>query len=281
MGFNKIASILILSAACGCTDGIPLHNLQQNSPGPALVCDPNGAPVTPQNGLVADLKYLTGQPPYDSVMDYQANGIPVPAILYFNQLFVPTRLFSAGFETTQGALLQNNGGEVLLEWFTLHYESELRLNAGDVAGDYQFALLSDDGAILRVDRGEGFQEVVNNDLTHPTRLGCPSIPVNMQPGESYPMDLDYFQGPRFHISLILLWRLAPNDAQYGNAADPACGVTGNEVWFDPAQSVGGSYQPKAAYTNLLARGWSPVPAANFYLPQGQTNPCAGQARAEQ
>jgi len=53
-------------------------------------------------------------------------------------------------------------------------------------------------------------------------------------------------------------------------ADPLCGATGNETFFD----YNNNSAPQAAYNQLLSRGWKPIAAANWNLPAFAIfNPC--------
>ena len=82
----------------------------------------------------------------------------------------------------------------------------------------------------------------------------------------------YYQGPRFHISNVLLWRKLADGVNAGQ--DAKCGVEGNEYWFDPNNNS----RPTVQYSNLFNRGWNVVSQGNFYLPteaneSTQYNPC--------
>ncbi|MGE0616207.1 MAG: hypothetical protein AB7P04_11255 [Bacteriovoracia bacterium] len=318
-----------------------------------VVCDPlgqGGSAGGAENGVRATLKYLgSNSPQYSSVSQMQAYGVPVDAAIYFNRVFVPTRMFSEGFATQDGTLLQNAEGETLFEWFTLRFESVLKLAPGDPEGIYELSLLSDDGATLSVDEGAGFQMMVDNDGTHPTQLGCASRTLELNYASEIPIRLDYFQGPRYHIAVSLLWRyvgpvnagsaaarqrtllaasrsfaqekreltkalsqkselspyvlstanalpkqvlatperdkfadsvdldIIPNSPVNPPLQDPLCGAVGNNLFFDPAASVGSQYSAQAAYLQLLNRGWEPIPAGNLFLSEGRVNPCAGSS----
>jgi hypothetical protein len=144
------------------------------------------------------------------------------------------------------------------------------LGPNDPEGTYEFALLSDDGAIWKIKPGDGgYQVAVDNDGDHPTQMGCSTFRMNMTHRTQALMQLDYYQGPRYHISIIPMWRLVTAGQQ---SPDPLCGQQGNNFFFDPNHgSV--ALQP---YNDLLARGWKPLAAANYALPEGALfNPCEG------
>ncbi|MBX9767459.1 MAG: hypothetical protein K2X47_09335, partial [Bdellovibrionales bacterium] len=138
----------------------------------------------------------------------------------------------------------------------------------DQEGLYQLAILSDDGAVLEEMNADGsVTTLVNNDGTHPTRMGCGAT-IDMRWGQRRKIQFKYYQGPRYHISAILMWRpvLSSNVAN-----DQACGSSGNDLFFDPNHNSA----PKAGYTNLLARGWRPLGMGNYSVRSTSTpyNPC--------
>jgi hypothetical protein len=238
------------------------------------VCDPfgSGNPAAGSNyGLIANLWYVPpGARTYDNVADYQANGTRLDATLYFNQLNVPTRAFDRGFQTQNGTILTTPAGDTLYEYFSLRFESEIRLTDHDQPGRYQFAVLADDGAVLYVnDDGMGYRALVDNDGTHPTRLGCATEGIDMDYETFLPIALDYYQGPRYHIALMVLWRKLPDGNQSYN--DVACGLEGNERFFDSNFSPS---VPKQTWLDMLQRGWRVVAPQNYMLPlTAPENPC--------
>ncbi|MBK9293884.1 MAG: hypothetical protein IPM57_05480 [Oligoflexia bacterium] len=238
-----------------------------------VVCTPfsGGDPALPYNGAVANLVYLSDdQPRYTNVIDYINNGHLADVTLFLNKLDTPTRPFDFGFVTEAGSLIQDQTGDTLYEYFGLHVESFLKLREGDPVGDYQFALLSDDGAVMQIDDlGLGFRTLVDNNGTHPTRMACSSERIPFDQNTMLPMKLDYYQGPRYHIALTLLWRPYPENPADVN--DPLCGRQGNSLFWDSTQT------PSApnAFNDLLARGWRVVSTENFRLPASfGSNPCA-------
>lgn len=239
-----------------------------------VICDPfddDLAGVGGRQGVEASLHYLRrGEPTYSSVSDYFVHGEPVNDVrLYFSQLNVPTRPFDRGFTTQAGDTIQTPEGDTLYEYFALKFKGNIQLSDSDRAGRYQLAILSDDGSILRMKPGQGWETVVNNDGQHPTRMGCATEPVVMNHGNAVPFELDYYQGPRHHIALMLMWRPWPTDR--GDVDDPLCGEQGNSLYFDSTKDPS---VPQSAYKDLLARGWRVLQPDNFVLPgQVSKNPC--------
>ena len=241
------------------------------------VCDPfrSGGVSTAEQGILGSLSYLQNSAPRaNNIADFEKYGTPVDVELFFNQLNVPTRMFDQGFQTQNGTALLDPQGNTLYEWFMLHFETNIRLSFADSPGNYQFAVLSDDGSIVQINQGTGYEVLINNDGVTASRLGCATQTVSMDATTSLPMKLDYFQGPRYNIALVLLWRRIPDTACGLTTpfVDPMCGQSGNDVYFDPTQvpSV-----PTDNWIQLLDRGWNVLNPANFYLPTTVvSNPCA-------
>ncbi len=274
--------LVLLLAACGTAgggsgDGVKTSVYDVNMFSlDKLSCDPLGNSVqsTDTNfdaGIKADLYYLAnGQSIYHDVESYISNGVHANQFLFFSQINVPTRMFDTGFPTMLDGLISKDDGTPLFEYFALRFSTTLQLAPTDPEGLYEFALLSDDGAILKIKSGDsGYQVAVDNDGDHPTQMGCSTFTLNLRHGDQKLMQLDYYQGPRYHISVIPLWRKVGSG---GASPDPMCGHNGNNLYFDPNHNS----VPLQAYNDLLARGWKPIQPANYTLPQGVLfNPCQG------
>ncbi len=241
-----------------------------------MVCDPMGPgqPDPRSNlGLKAELFWReANQPRTYKVADLIRTGKRSDRSLFFSQLNVPTRLFHMGFLSPTGQAVQDDAQNTLIEFFGLRFKSILRLAPEQQEGLYEFALLSDDGAVLQLRNSEGLYEPhINNDGDHPTRLACGATPVSLNSATELPMVLEYYQGPRYHISLVMLMRKwNPERKDLVNGRDSACGLTGNSTWFNPDKNS----EPQKAYKDLLARGWSPLTHENFALPnEAVMNPC--------
>lgn len=231
-----------------------------------LVCDPlGGSPGTRlKNGIEASLAFRGAtQPRWYSTQDYLNQGVKSDKTLFFTDLFVPSRMFTQGFATQTSSVVQNDLGEKLIEYFGMRFKTELRLKAEQNSGLYDIAVLADDGVRISTIDAQGKTTFINGDGDHSTRMSC-GEPLNMAHNIGKTIEIDYYQGPRYHIALVMLWR----PAQSGK--DPSCDKQGTHLYFDPDKNS----QPKLAYTDLLARGWTPIPAENFYLPdQVEINPC--------
>ncbi|HEX4925939.1 MAG TPA: fibronectin type III domain-containing protein [Bdellovibrionales bacterium] len=235
-----------------------------------VICNPidDYTPTFLERGLFGKLYYLEDdQPRYSSVDEFITNAHAIDADLYMNRLFVPTRPWDRGFHTMDGQLVTNPAGEALYEYFGIEVETELRLAPGQAPGHYQFAILADDGAIMRDAAGI---EIVNNDGVHPTKMACASQSVYLEAATTVPVTIRYHQGPRFHIAMMILMRPFPADPAAVN--DPQCGQLGNSHFFDSTTTPPTA---KANYYGLLERGWVPLEGANYKLPKNR-NPCVLQ-----
>lgn len=241
-----------------------------------LVCDPfdDIRPTDLTQGLHAKLWYLdSSQPRYKSVGQMLSEGHSSDQELFFSEVIVPTRLFSLGFPKESGGVVQDDIGQDLIEYFAIELNGGLRLGPDDLEGEYEFALLSDDGSIMSVAEGDGeYTVVVNNDGDHPTKLGCGST-LNFTNQTQYKVNFKYYQGPRYHISMIPLWRRVTNETK----AETQCGKLGNSMYFD----YNNNSTPQQAYKDLLARGWRPLTKDNYLIPREVGyNPCVESPEPE-
>lgn len=251
-----------------------------NAPPPPLttpertICDPFNAGTSARDrGIIGNLAYLTDDMPrYSNVSDFISNGAPIESTLYFDKLFIPTRAFDLGFYTQDGRLVTNHNNQPLYEYFGLRLESQLQLAPGEAPGFYELSLLADDGAVLSLKNPDGsLTKIVDDDGTHPTRMGCSSKAIYMDSNSKIPIVVEYSQGPRYHISLVAMWRPMPAGADpNAQAVDVMCGQQGNSLFFDSTQVPS---LPTATYYGLLERGWKPLENANFYFPEQASNPC--------
>jgi len=248
------------------------------TPTPTPVCDPfaNGGSVgaTAQNGVKGDLFYYDtaqlnqfGQP--SAVNQVITNGIHANSNLFFNKIDVPTRRWTSGFVSGSTTLKKANG-QTLNEFFAVRFKTFIKLPEGSADKQYQFAILSDDGAkaFIKVPGSSSYVAVVNNDGQHETKMGCALEPVTFKSSQAIEVVLDYYQGIRDHIAVVLLWR-----EWNGSPDDVECEKKGNNRYFNWNVSPSA---PTATYNGLLNRGWSVVPADVMYIDATtqQTNPCS-------
>jgi hypothetical protein len=227
---------------------------------------PSG-PVTSENGLSAEIRIpplsvlesgsSPGSSGWTNLDKFNSEGVKLE---YLNSLNVPTRAFSTGFPKTDGGNLLDSAGNTLFEWFQLKMKADFQLSASDVSGDYEFALLSDDGSRLSL----GGNRLINYPSNTPTRLHCSNSSIFLNRTTRLPLEVEYFQGPRHHIALMLLWRKA------SATQEPLCGSSGNAFFFDSTQDPSA---PTANYEGLLDRGWKVISPDHFFLQDGEQNPC--------
>lgn len=235
------------------------------------VCDPFGgvSSNTLDQGIKASLHYrISGMPRMYSSLDYVSFARKSEQKLFFADINVPTRKFENGFSTQANDVLKDDENNRLIEYFGVKFETIFKLSANDEEGDYEFALLSDDGVTLKSITGTKenpvITDIIKSEGDHPTKMGCASKSIRMTYDTALPLELTYYQGPRYHISNVMLMRKADVAGQ-----DVECGKGGNNYFFNENDS-----QPKQAYKDLIARGWKVVPKENFFIPKAESyNPC--------
>jgi hypothetical protein len=268
-----LTTILLLATACESPVAVvegdttieaepPVLTPRDPSPG-NTVCDPFGGGSAQRHlGLKGEIYYLPSDQSYSRVIDYVQNGARLDATLFLNKINVPTRKFDDGFVTTAGEVLKTPAGNTLYEWFALRLDSSLKLAPTDPSGAYQFAILADDGAVMKAKVDGAWKTLVDNDGTHGSRFKVSREPVSFNAATELPIELQYYQGPRYHIAFTLLWRPWPASNEW---QDPMDGQTGNDLYFDYNERPSA---PKPAWQGILARGWRVIDAANFALPAG-------------
>jgi len=107
---------------------------------------------------------------------------PIGAV-YTDALNIPARSFSEGFP----------GITERFEWFAIDYNGKFWI---EKPGKYRFQLSSDDGSKLYIDG----KKVVDNDDLHPIKTEKGAIKLS---GGLHTIRLQYFQGPRMTLALIL------------------------------------------------------------------------------
>lgn len=233
-----------------------------------VVCDPWGGenPPSVEHGIKASLFYRgVGVPRFYSAQEYVDLATPSTQSLFFSDLNVPTRMFSEGFSTQSSQVVKDDMGEKLIEYFGMKFTTTLKLKADQAEGDYELGVLADDGVVVKAMINGQMRPLIMNDGDHTTKMGCALSTLNFTRDTEIPIEVTYYQGPRYHIANVLMWRKA---AEAGK--DSSCGHEGNEHFFDPNN---GSVA-KQPYKDLLARGWEPISSENFFIPKDESyNPC--------
>jgi hypothetical protein len=205
---------------------------------------------------------------------FATSGITVTNNVFFSQVDVPSQSFTDGFPAENGQPLTDNSGNVLNQYFSLNFNSQIVLGPNDAPGNYQFLTLSDDGSIFSIDSSSGVMTpIIREDGEHATMVGCSASTVAMKAGVPVKMNLQYFQGPKVTIAMVLMWRLVPAG---GSLNPPECtnnssNPGGDNYYFN--ENVTPS-APLAPYEAIVNDGWHVLGPQNFVLPSTTaTNPC--------
>lgn len=182
--------------------------LASETPAPAteatstdVICDPfsESTDCKDDAGLMGFLYYLPGG---KHLNDFFKCGEKLKTPLILTHLNIPQRSWDKGFPIGGGKLLSNSRGVVLKEYFAMDLSGFLTPPSSLAEGNYQFAVLSDDGS--RIELNDNL--VVDNDGVHASTWACASSPVYLTPGNKMKMKVQYFQGPRYNISLQVFMR---------------------------------------------------------------------------
>jgi hypothetical protein len=103
--------------------------------------------------------------------------------IYTYSLAIPPRDFKEGFP----------GLPDRVEWFAIDYTGRFWI---ETPGDYRFILTSDDGSRLYIDG----KKVIDNDGLHMSISAEGTVKLK---GGIHEIRVSYFQGPRFHVALML------------------------------------------------------------------------------
>jgi len=216
-----------------------------------------------------------------SYLSNQYGAVTVSREMYARQVNTPTRRFEQGFMMNTNELLQGANGDPVLEWFNVSFASGVIAADSTEESQYEFAVLSDDGARLKI-AGETYFDSPN---PHPTKMLCHDGGVHssgrwVSISEDHPVDieLDYFQGPRTQIALVLLWRKRNSQLENTSSIDQSCGVSGNEAFFNSnTQESKQRYldltSAQISGTSAVTGGWRVIAPPNFVLPGNAENPC--------
>jgi hypothetical protein len=138
-----------------------------------------GTTIAANSGFRGEIYYIN---PGSQKLPNFSRLKPVGAI-YTPYLCVPSRSFDEGFP----------GVTERYEWFAIDYTGRFWVS---VPGAYRFALASDDGSILYIDD----KKIIDNDKQHPVieKEGTVKLKAGV-----HRIRVSYFQGPRFHVALVL------------------------------------------------------------------------------
>ena len=206
-----------------------------------------------RNGILASI--YTPKPEYRSRAGsyfrntssfYGSRGRLMMDSVYFDNFNVTPRAFDSGFPLSSGDILRDESGTPIYEYFQLEFNANLVLPPDYQEGNYEIAIISDDGIRMIID---GNNHILN-DSVHPPTLNCnvqgDTIRLNRE--SAVPFKLHYFQGPALHIALKVMWRKLDGSEPSGKGL---C----------------------RAHTSLPGGGWEVIPPSAFVLPGNRANPC--------
>lgn len=148
-------------------------------------------PTTEDQGLLGAVYRIP--PNTQKLPDFASLGEPF-ATFVMPALQVLERDFKVGFPGL------SDDGKPLLEWFAIRFVGQIEATR---AAEYTFRMTSDDGAKLYIDD----QLVIDNDGVHPATPKEGSVEL----GEGkHDIVVEYFQGPRYKMALLLQWKRGNN-----------------------------------------------------------------------
>lgn len=187
----------------------------------------------------------------------------LPHVIYMDQVDVAPRHFEMGFSTKNGDYIRNAKNEKIVEWFNVNLETVLKIQLPQEEGFYEFVALSDDGIILNIeDLNEGviYKNFLYAPNTQAPKVICYNGPekekrslIYLKNGQDYKLGINYFQGPRTEIALMLFWKKIENPLKYKRSK--YCMSTQRD------------------YNVLIKDGFVIVPQKFFHLPAGKVNHC--------
>ena len=234
-------------------------------PAKDLVCDPFGyddEATSNKFGIHAKLYDASSFPGrIQKLADVIQDKYVLPSDLYFSRLNVTPRNFSEGFSGPDNEPLKNASGDTLYEWFGLRFTGRFALTSMEEAGYYELVTHSDDGTIVRVNANGETREILNDDGEHAPRVGCAKEYIYLDADSKLNFEIDYFQGPRYQISMVLYWRKVASTPQ--------------ELSQVKKSSMCGKESTASSVNKLLDEGFTKLQPDNFLLPaQIVSNPCA-------
>jgi hypothetical protein len=174
-----------------------------------------GVTVVDSAGLQGRIYYL--EPNTQRLPDFRR--MKSVGTIYTRALNIWPQHFESGFPDITGRF----------EWFAITYSGRLWI---EKQGPYKFSLLSDDGARLKLNG----QVVIDLDGQHESRVS--SAGATLTRG-GYNIEVDYFQGPRFTVALVLAiappgepWRIL-NTGDFMAPTDPLDWVSGHLADIQP------------------------------------------------
>jgi hypothetical protein len=173
----------------------------------SVICNPLGdqpvddggdVPSVPQRRMGLIAKIYEGEANWNNINTYAQKGYEHPEKIYFSNFNVPERAFSEGFSFGENDFLKNKTGEKLIEWFSISARGFITLPDNEEAGYFELVTMSDDGVKVSV----ADELLIDSPNTHGSQIVCASKLIHLDKNELKKFNLDYFQGPRYHITLM-------------------------------------------------------------------------------
>jgi hypothetical protein len=163
----------------GVLAALPVVICTAQTPAPREPTATFGVTVVMSSGLRGDIYFL----PSGTLKLPKFQRLKPEGSIYTATLNVTPRDFSEGFP----------GVTDRFEWFAIDYNGRFWIQE---PGKYNFNLMSDDGSKLYIDG----KTVIDNDGVHASvaRTGGVTLKTGV-----HRIRVSYFQGPRFHVSLML------------------------------------------------------------------------------
>lgn len=170
----------------------------QVNEGETTQINPFGSTQEMDNSLLAEVFIVTDKGWSTRVSDITETQLGDD--FYSKEINVPERSFSEGFP----------GITDRFEYFGIVYTGQIK---APYSGTYTFKITCDDGAVLWIN---GIK-VVDGDGVHATATYQGTI--DLVAGQSYEFLLKYFQGPRYHITLVLENKMPGEEMKLFNSDD--------------------------------------------------------------
>ena len=268
---------------CNCSNFASAYTSDTGNPAPFSCTPPTGNPSNLDETKLLMEDFVPG-----GTGAYSQWAQTITTQMYMSSVDVPDEDFYAGMTDINNNPITYDGNLLAVD-FALFMQGNIMLNSGDSPGYYEFALISDDGSILYLNNSS--TPWINNDGSRSNTLACASTTISLQIGQPVPLQLNYFEGPAYYIASMLLWRKLPSAAIPTNDnTSSLCGFVADNGCYGAASATQAGSKSDASDSSCVNKGvtaslytlyndgWSPVPAANLYLPgTNATNPCTSSS----
>lgn len=113
------------------------------------------------------------------------------------------RFYDIGVVGREHEIIQDpRSNNELLEYYLIKYEGLLEIKDPSMNGEYEFALISDDGVLLKLNN----KTVIKTNLYHSPRMDCMEKSIKVKVNKPIKIDLYYHQGMKNHVANMLVWR---------------------------------------------------------------------------